>query len=53
MAKQIRYMLKDKNLFTTPRVMKRFIYTGYVILAVFLICLIILVSYEVTFVERL
>ena len=52
MQKKIRVMLKDKNLFTVPKVMRRFIKIGYAILLIFLASLISFVCIEVQFAER-
>ena len=51
--KELRKLLKDRELFTTPRVITRFMYTGYIILLLFLGSLLIFVNIEVTFAERL
>lgn len=51
--KELRKLLKDRELFKTPKVIKRFMIIGYLILLMFLGSLLFFVNIEVMFGERL
>ena len=51
--RELRNLLKDKELFTEPDVIKRFMFTGYGILLMLLGSFVFLINIEVMFAERL
>ena len=51
--KELRKLLKDKELFTVPNVIKKFMLTGYFIILILLGSLLFFINIEVMFAERL